>query len=68
MEILRWRHMNVMSSKITGYSTVCLKVDASPHQRNIKVHITGPKWGELTGDWWKILAQRASDPEKASIW
>ena len=42
---LRWRHMNVMQSHITGR----LMAYAYPHQRNIKVRITGPLWGEFTG-------------------
>ena len=38
---------------------------ADPHQRNIKVRITGPLYGELTGE---FPAQRDSNLEKASIW
>ena len=36
-----------------------------PHQRNIEVRITGPLWGEFTGE---FPAQRTSNAEKASIW
>ena len=45
---LRWRHMNVMQSQNPGHSTVCLTAYVDPHQRNIKVRITGPLWGEFT--------------------
>ena len=51
LESLRWRHTNVMYSQITGHPTVCLTALANPHQRN-KVRITGPFWGEFTGDRW----------------
>ena len=54
--------MNVMLSQVTGHSTVCLA-----HQRTIKVRITGPLWGEFTGDRWNF-PQKASNAEKASIW
>ena len=41
----RWRHMNVMKSQITGHPTVCLTAYADPHERYIKVRITGPlRW------------------------
>ena len=33
--------MGVMEYQITGHSTVCLTAYADPHQRNIKVRITG---------------------------
>ena len=43
--ISRWRHMNVMKSQITGHPTVCLTAYADPHERYIKVRITGPlRW------------------------
>ena len=51
-------HINVMSSQITGHSTVCLTTYIVPHQRNIKVRVTGPFWGEFTGE---FPAQRVSD-------
>ena len=37
---------------------------AGPHQRNIKVCITGPLWGEFTGDRW---IQRTSNAEKSYL-
>ena len=49
---LRWRHMNAMWFQITGNSTVSLTAYAVPHQRNIKVRITGPLWREFTGGRW----------------
>ena len=52
---LRWRHMNVMSSRITDHSTVCLTVYA--HQRNINVRIIGHLIGEFTGDRWIPLTK-----------
>ena len=48
---LRWRHINVMLFQITGHATVCLPDHADPHQRNIKVRITG-LWGKFTSDQW----------------
>ena len=63
LETLRWRHMNVMQSQITGHSTVCLTAYADPHQRSTKVRITDPLWREFTGHRW-IPTQRGSDAEK----
>ena len=48
-------------SQITGYSTFSY---ADPHQRNIKVRITGPLWVEFTGDRWIIRTQWTSNSEK----
>ena len=40
---------------------------AEPHQRDLKVRITGPLWEEFIDDRW-IPHTKASNAEKASIW
>ena len=47
MHIVAWGYLNYI---MNGHSTVCLAAYVDPHQRNIKLRITGPLWGEFTGD------------------
>ena len=49
---LQWHDMNFIKSHIIRLSTVCLTASADPHQRNIKVCLTGALWGEFIGDRW----------------
>ena len=53
-----------MRYQITDHSNVCLTAYADPHQKNIKVRITGTFWGNspVTGE---FPAKRASNAEKA---
>ena len=66
---LRLSYIITMTSNerhvVTGHSVVSLSAYADPHQRNIKVRIIGPLWGEFTGD---FPTQKPSNAEKASIW
>ena len=62
---ITWMSCSVKSPVIR--LTVGSTAYADPHQRNIKVCITGPLYGEFTGDR-SIPEQRASNGEKASIW
>ena len=61
-----WNHISLWGYNYS--SPVCLTAYAGPHLRNTKVRVTGPLWGEFTGDLWILPAQRSSDAEKASIW
>ena len=64
-DITMTSHERLVVSNHRSLSTVCLTAYAGPHQRNIYVLITGPLWGELTGE---FPAQRVSNAEKDSIW
>ena len=66
-----WRYINLMQSKITGHSTVCLTAYEDPYQRNIKAvkksaSLARFEWNlPVTGE---LPTQRASNAEKAPLW
>ena len=63
---VQWRHNNHQASQITCtrlFVQACVQVNM---EENTKARVSGPLWGESTGDRW-IPSQRASNAKKVSI-
>ena len=60
--------MTSHTRQINDYSTVYSTAYVGPRQRNSKVRITGPLWGEFPGDWWIIRKKEPGMRKNTFIW